>query len=133
VKCPGCGAGITQAMLEAGECEYCHTALERPKKHVPPPPVVHVTKIELGPRIEAAEMGELAGNAFDGVTTRLVGCFTGCFSSAISLVFTLVIGGGIAAYVGYTLYLEQQRIPTSSPAPHEDHDRGGKDGKGKRK
>ncbi len=88
--CPGCGAGLSQKMVEAGECGYCHTAL--PKAPVAPKienKVVNVTKIEI--KAPDVEVGAVAGRLIDGVTARIFGCFSGCLSMGFAFGLTAMI------------------------------------------
>ena len=110
--CPSCGAGLSQRMVEAGECGYCHTALPR----APAPPkvenkVVHVTNVEIrGPDLA---VGEVAGRVIDSVTARLFGCLTGCLSTA----FAFGLSAMIMAFVGWQLWMQSgYRPPVTLPS-----------------
>ena len=102
VTCPGCGAGLSKAMITAGECGYCHMAIVKPEA----PKVVHVTRVEVkAPSIEL-------GGLFDSVMARVMGCFSGCATAGITLAITAFTLGMVA----WQLWLESSR-PVAVPAP----------------
>ncbi len=119
--CPSCGAGLSQKMVEAGECGYCHTAL--PKS--PPPPAVrnqtvHVTKVEI--RAPDLAVGHVAGQVIDSVTARAFGCFTGCLSTGFAFGLSAMIMG----FVAWQLWMQSGwRPPVTLPSGvHAPHRRG---------
>jgi hypothetical protein len=139
VNCPGCGAAMTSAMVEAGDCGYCGThlpeaasgrqaaALEKAiEKLAEQPKVVHVTKVELrGPDLNV-------GGMFDSLTARLTGCFTGCFSMA----FTVGITVAILGFSFWQVWVSTRNIPSPVPSPVIEHPKPSPDhakpGRGKR-
>jgi hypothetical protein len=123
VICPSCGAGLSQKMVESGECGYCHTAL--PRAPVAPKienKVVNVTKFEI--KAPGLEVGDVAGRVIDGFTARLFGCLTGCLSTGV----TLVITGMILLFVGWQLWMQSGwKPPVSIPSGiHAPSRRGGR-------
>ena len=117
--CPSCGAGLSQKMVAAGECGYCHTAL--PKQAPDAPKVVNVTKIEI--RAPDLEVGHAAAGLFNVATARLAGCFTGCLSMGVSVVITAMI----LAFVGWQMWMQSKSfpsVPSIHPAPHASPKRG---------
>ena len=117
MKCPGCGAALSSAMVEAGDCGYCGTALPKPghadlaraieRLADQPPKVVHVTKVELrGPDVHVA-------GVFDSITARIAGCFTGCLSMGITLVVTAMILG----FTGWQIWMQNKRLPDPTHTP----------------
>ena len=120
MKCPGCGAAMTSAMVGAGDCGYCGTHLPgvADKKQADdiaravaklaeqPPKVVHVTRVELrGPDIQVAGM-------FDSLTARLAGCFTGCMSMGVTVGITVAI----LAVSAWPVWVTTRNIPSSNPS-----------------
>jgi hypothetical protein len=123
VICPACGAGLSQKMVDAGECGFCHTALPKaPKAPVVNNQVVHVTKIQFN--APDVEVGNVAGRVIDGFTARLFGCLTGCLSTGV----TLVITGMILLFVGWQLFIQSGwKPPISIPSGvHAPSRRGGR-------
>jgi hypothetical protein len=102
---------VTSAALAKGECEYCHTAL--PKAAPAPPPVVHVTKVEIkAPDVEV-------GQAASWVGMRIAGCFSGCLSAGVSLAIT----GMILLFVAWQLWVSSPAFHPPSPSPSPSHRR----------
>ena len=121
MKCPGCGAGVTQAMMKAGECEYCRTLLAPPPPAAPAAPqVVHITKVEVhAPTFDVVEVGTAAGGLFDSVVARVIGCFSGLLSAALTLGFTAMI----LAFEGWQVWVSNRNLPTVVPVPTpEEHE-----------
>lgn len=106
VICPSCGAGLSQKMVEAGECGYCHTALPKaPEPAKIENKVVNVTKFEI--HAPDVEVGNVAGRVIDGVTARVFGCFTGCLSTG----FAFGLTGMILAFVAWQLWMQSGWSP----------------------
>jgi hypothetical protein len=99
---------MTSAMVAAGDCGYCGTHLPQA---VEPPPVVHVTKVEVrGPDIQVAGL-------FDSVAARATGCFTGCLSMGVTVGITLAI----LAFSAWQVWITQRHVPTAPPAHEIEH------------
>lgn len=122
MKCPGCGAAMSSAMVTKGECGYCGSALPKDaatgtadlakaieKLAEQPRPVVHRTTIEVrGPDVH---VGGIVGGIFDSLTARIAGCFTGCLSMGVTLVVTAMILG----FTGWQIWASQKNLPHPSP------------------
>lgn len=124
--CTGCGAGLTKAMVDDGECGYCHTVVARtvPKtdeivakaveklasvKDAEPKVVVRVIAPDVVPRVTVD-----GARVIDSIGARIAGCFTGCMSMGVSIGITAMILG----FVAWSLWMENHNhAPSPSPSP----------------
>ena len=112
VTCPGCGAPATVAMLRAGECGYCHAALEKP----PPPPEAPRPVVNIHVQGPSLDVGS-ASDAAAAVGTRAVGCASGCITMAFSVAIMLLILGFVALQLRAATP-PPPPVPHVAPAPH---------------
>jgi len=123
VKCPGCGAALSSAMVAKGECGYCGTALPKDpaagtedlakaiERLADQPKVVHSTTIQ----VHAPDVH--VGGLFDSLTAQIAGCFTGCLSIGVTVLITAMVLG----FSAWQVWMQTRSVPHPSPAPHADH------------